>query len=65
MTTAVKQLIESFEQLSTNEQHQAVRELLRRSMEPSYGPLSDEALNEIAEESFLELDQREASNERA
>ena len=65
MTTAVKQLIESFEQLSTSEQRQAVKELLRRSMEPSYGPLSDEALTEIAEESFLELDQREASNERA
>jgi DNA-directed RNA polymerase specialized sigma54-like protein len=65
MTTAVKHLIESFEQLSTNEKREAVREILQRSVNEPHEPLSDDALIEIAEESFLELDRREAANETA
>ena len=65
MTAAVKHFLESFERLSTNEQHEAAREILRRSMDHAYGPLTDEALAEIAEESFLGLDRREEADERA
>jgi hypothetical protein len=65
MTTAVKHLLESFQRLSTNEQHEAMREILRRNLAQPYGPLTDEALAEIADESFLDLDQREAADERA
>jgi hypothetical protein len=65
MTIAVKHLLESFDQLSPNEQHEAAREILRWSMEQPYGPLSDEALTEIAAESFLELDRREKADEGA
>jgi hypothetical protein len=65
MTTAVRHLIDSFEQLSTSEQREAVREILRRSMSEPLAPLSDDALSEIAEESFLEFDRREGINENA
>jgi hypothetical protein len=65
MTTAVKHLIESFDRLSTIEKREAIREILRRSMNEPHEPLSDDALVEIAEESFLELDRQEATNESA
>lgn len=59
MTSAIQHLLESFERLSTSERREAAREILRRSMEQPYGALSDEALAEIAESSFVELDRRD------
>jgi hypothetical protein len=62
MTTAVKRLLASFEALSESEQREAALELLKRALPESYGPLPDEALVEIAEQSFLEYDAREAAD---
>jgi hypothetical protein len=48
--------LESFDRLSVAEQHDAIREILLRCESQ---PLTDDALTEIANESFLELDRRE------
>jgi len=59
MTTGVRQLLQEFDQLTASEQSDAVREILRRTIAAPVPPLSDDALVEIGEESFLELDRRE------
>lgn len=63
MTAAVRSILESFERLSDAEQHQAATEILRRTATLDYPPLDDEALAQIAELTFLELDAREAADE--
>ncbi len=62
MTTAVKQLLKTFDNLSAGERREVTLELLRRSAMEDYGPLSDDALAELADETFLELDAREAED---
>jgi hypothetical protein len=59
MSSAVQELIVRFEQLTEEERRDATREILRRAVPEGYGPLSDEDLVTIAEESFLEMDRRE------
>ncbi|HEU5117467.1 MAG TPA: hypothetical protein VFT74_12555 [Isosphaeraceae bacterium] len=65
MSTAVQALIDSFDALSESERHEAVVEILRRSIPSDAADLSDEALVLAAEELFLELDAREASDARS
>lgn len=60
MSAAVQALVESFDALSEAERHEAVVEILRRSMPSGETEMSDEALVLAAEELFLELDAREA-----
>lgn len=62
MTTAVQQLIASFEALSDAEKHEATAEVLRRSLAAAPTGVSDEALVELTEELFLQLDAREAAD---
>ncbi len=64
MTTAVRQLLESFKALSEAEQHEATVELLRHVQQEAQGALPDEALVEAADELFRELDAREAADAR-
>ncbi len=64
MTSAAKDFIESFERLSTSDQREVAREILRRDMPPDYGSLSEDALVEIGAESFLELDRHEQAHDR-
>jgi hypothetical protein len=65
MTAAVEQLLTSFDALTDVEKQAAVAELLRRVIGDDSGSISDEALSEIADERFNELDAREAADEGA
>jgi hypothetical protein len=60
MSTAARQLIESFEALPEADQHEVLVELLRHTFESSYSTPSDEELLLAADQIFQELDQREA-----
>lgn len=60
MTTAVKKLLQSFDNLSDVEKQQATVEMLRRVMDLAPGPLPEEGLVAMAEELFLELDASES-----
>lgn len=62
VTTAVQQLLTSFEALTDIEKCEAADEVLRRSLRLGYAPLPDEALVAAAEGTFLDLDAREAAD---
>jgi len=62
MTTAVQNILHSYETLPELEKRELAYEILRRSSKLDFPPLSDEELVLNAEELFLELDQREAEN---
>jgi hypothetical protein len=62
MTTAVKELLNRFERLSEQEQQEAARAILVRTAQMDSPELSDEQLTALADEAFLELDQREAGS---
>jgi hypothetical protein len=62
MTEAVQELLESFEMLSDAEKQEATAELLRRVVLEESGEISDEALTQVAEELFLELDREESAD---
>ena len=64
MTTFVQQLLDSFDLLSEAEKRELALEILRRTVNFDLPPLSDEELVLSAEELFLELDSREAQDER-
>jgi DNA-directed RNA polymerase subunit H (RpoH/RPB5) len=62
MTSAARQLIDSFEALSNDEKHQVVTQLLRRLTDlPHFSP-SDEDLTHAADLVFQEYDHREAED---
>ncbi len=65
MTTAVRELIESFEKLSDTERIEAVVEILRRSPSIVSHPIEDDEFLAVQVETFLELDTREVANEFA
>lgn len=65
MSPAVERLLDEFEHLSSTEKYQAVREVLRRSTEIVTDPISDEALNALADERFQALDAEELDEESA
>ena len=65
MTSAVLELIASFEQLTKPEKNEAVAEILRRSAPFSSPPIWDDEFLLVQEETFLELDAREAADEDA
>lgn len=62
MTTAVRQLLETFSALSEAEKHEATVEILRHAQQEALGALPDKALVEAADELFRELDEREAAD---
>jgi hypothetical protein len=61
MTTAVENLLANFDRLSEPEQRDAIREILRRTRQLDYQSLTDDELTALADETFVELDQREMS----
>ena len=65
MTTAVRELIESFERMSDAERTEAVVEILRRSPNVVSPPIEDDEFLMAQVETFLELDAREAADEVA
>lgn len=64
MTRSVQELLKAFDQLPDPEKREATTEILRRVRRYDSGAVADDALILSAEELFLELDQREAIDER-
>ena len=62
MTTQVRNILESFDMLTEVDKRELATEIIRRSMLLDAPPLTDPQLIGAAEETFLELDRREASN---
>jgi len=60
MTSAVRDLLRSFQSLSDAEKHEAASLLLRQVVQGEAGDVGDDALVAVAEELFLDLDAREA-----
>ncbi len=65
MTSAVVELIESFERLSCADRSEAMVEILRRSPNVVSPPIEDDEFLMVHVETFLELDAREAVDEVA
>ena len=59
MTNSAKHLLDSFEALPAEEQHEVLAQLLRRLTEIDYGALPDEALLHAAGVVFRDYDRRE------
>jgi hypothetical protein len=62
MTSAVRDLLRSFQSLSDAEKHEAASLLLRQVVQDEAGDVGDDALVAVAEELFLDLDVREAGD---
>jgi hypothetical protein len=60
MTTAVRNLLDSFNTLSDGEKHEAALEILKRAGESDDVPAA--VLCEMADELFQTMDQSEAEN---
>ena len=60
MTTAVHNLLNSYDALPPAEQHEAAVEILRRAALAATGDVPEAALNELADELFQNLDAEEA-----
>ena len=62
MGTPAENLITTFEQLPDAEKQEVASAIRRRTMKFEFPPVSDEELVLSAEETFLELDRREAAD---
>lgn len=62
MTSAVRDLLRSFQSLSDAEKHEAASLLLRQVVQGEAGDVGDDGLVAVAEEMFLDLDAREAND---
>jgi hypothetical protein len=62
MRTPAENLIATFEQLPDAEKQEVASAILRRTLKIEFPPVSDEELVLSAEETFLELDRREAED---
>jgi hypothetical protein len=61
MTALVKELLDTFDRLTDSERLDLVSEILKRTVDLDFPPLSDEDLALNAEGIFLELDGQETS----
>ena len=62
MTVQVRNILESFDLLPEVDKREFVAEIIKRSLMLDVPPLTDEQLVGAAEETFLELDRREANH---
>ena len=62
MTSAVRDLLRSFQALSDAEKHEAASLLMRQFAQGEAGEIGDETFVAVAEELFLDLDAREAGD---
>ena len=63
MSMATEEMLNSFNHLSEAEKREVASEIIRRTSTMNFPPLTDDELILNAEALFLELDQREASND--
>jgi hypothetical protein len=61
MSALVQELLDTFDRLTDSERLDLVLEILKRTIQLDFPPLSDEDLVLNAEGIFLELDDRESS----
>ena len=62
MGTPAENLIATFEQLPDTEKQEVASAILRRTLQNDFPPVSDEELILSAEQTFLEIDRREAED---
>lgn len=62
MSTDSQNVIASFEALPAVQQREVIAELLRKVADWDSPPLTDDDLARLADETFLELDHREAAD---
>lgn len=62
MTSAVRDLLRSFQSLSDDEKREATSFLLRQVVRGEAGDIGDEALLAVADDLFIELDAAEAGD---
>ncbi len=62
MSIAVKDILKSFEVLPDKKKREVAYEVLRKTAQFDFPPLTDEELINSADELFLELDRRESKN---
>ncbi len=60
MTALVQELLNTFDRLTDSERLELVLEILKRTVDLDFPPLSDNDLVLNAEEIFLELDKQES-----
>jgi len=65
MGTPAQNIIDTFDGLSESEKLEVAAAILRRTAEMEFGSLSEDELILSAEETFLELDRREAEDARS
>jgi hypothetical protein len=63
MTTVVQELLNTFDNLTYSERLDLLSEILRRTVDLEFEPLSDEELTLNAEDLFLTLDEEELAYE--
>jgi len=64
MGTPAENVIATFDELPDSEKREVAAAILRRTLHVEFPPVSDDELVLAAEESFLELDRREAEDAR-
>jgi len=64
MSTTAQQILSSFDALPDATKHEVAMEILRRTKDFEFPPLTDEELTANAEALFLEFDKREMNDER-
>jgi len=65
MGTPAENVIATFDELPDAEKREVAATILRRTLEIEYPPLSNDELVVSAEQTFLELDRREAEDARS
>lgn len=63
MSIPVQHLLQSFDLLPEADKREVAAEIIRRSLNLGFLPLSDEELVSIADGLFLELDRQESTDE--
>jgi hypothetical protein len=62
LSAPVRDLLRAFDQLTDDDQRDFFSEIMRRTRDLEWPPLDEETINRIADESFLEYDNREAAD---
>ena len=65
MTQAIEEVLKKFDELAEAEQQEAMCEMLKRISKHETSPISEQEMILNAEELFLELDKREATDANA
>lgn len=65
MGTPAQNVIDTFDELPEAEKKEVATAILRRAVKIDFPPISDDELILNAEETFLELDRREAEDARS